>query len=127
LNNTYLDGELVGATPAFRGAEPQRFKLDGIENQPMVQKHGAFVELIASLDIRQAGVARFRRSPGHLIAGPGQDRKFPAKPFGIPATDLSTEQRKYLRSAIDLYVRDVHDASALKIMDIYERELDQPI
>jgi hypothetical protein len=38
LNNTYIDGELAGATPAFRGPEPRHFKLNGETNQPMVQK-----------------------------------------------------------------------------------------
>ncbi len=125
LNNTYVDGDLLGATPSFRGAEPQRFTLDGTENQPMVQKHAAFVELIASLDSRQLGLARFRRSPDHLIAGPGEDWKFPVKPFGIVATDMNTEQRKLLRSAIALYVRDADETSAARITEIYDRELDQ--
>lgn len=35
-------------------------------------------------------------------------------------------QPEYLRSAIDLYVRDADAASAAKIMGIYERKLDQP-
>lgn len=125
LNNTYIDGELAGATPAFRGAEPQRFNLEGEENQPMVQKHQVFNDLIASLDRRQAALARFRRSPGDLVAGPGQDWKFPAKPSGIVAKVLSPEQRKLLRSAIALYVRDAEDTSAAKIQETYDRELDQ--
>lgn len=125
LNHTYLDAELVGATPAFRGAEPLRFKLGDVENQPMVRKHEALVNLIASLDNSQFSSARFRHSPGHLVAGPGKDWEFPEKPHGIAASDLSADQRKLLRTAIELYVRDTDEASATKIMAIYDRELDR--
>lgn len=78
----------------------------------------------AVVERAKAFLARLRRSPGDLVAGPGQDWKFPAKPSGIVAKVLSPEQRKLLRSAIALYVRDAEDTSAAKIQETDDRELD---
>jgi hypothetical protein len=125
VNHTYMGEELIGATPAFRGAEPMVFDFNGVPNRPMAEKHAAFVSLISSLDAGQAKAARFRRSPGDLVAGPGDDWAFPDKPYGIPAARLSAEQRDRLRVIIELYVQSVDDANAARIMATYERELDR--
>ncbi|SON57739.1 hypothetical protein HDIA_4198 [Hartmannibacter diazotrophicus] len=125
LNHTYAEGVLTGATPSFRGAEPTSFEFAGFLNQPMMRKLRAMSALISSLDRSQASSARFTRSPGHLVAGPGRDWHYPVKPYGIQATDLTVEQRQMLRSIIESYVRDTDDANAARLTAIYDGELDQ--
>lgn len=124
INNTYVDGILVGATPSFRGAEPTSFESDGVLIQPLTRKLTSIRALLASFDGFQVKLARLHRSPGDLVAGPGHDWDFPEQAKGIQAVSLTIDQRRLLWSVIEEYVRDVDDLTAAKIMATYERELD---
>lgn len=132
INNTYADGILVGATPAFRGVDPAAaFELNGTLNQPLAQEHAAFVDLLSSFDDAQLTAGRRSTSLGEIVAGrditagPGEDWAFPSKLSGIAAAELTGGQRALLRSAIAAYVRDVDDEHATGILAKYEQELDR--
>lgn len=73
VSNTYSEGQLVGATPSFRGTEPLTFEMDGIIYEPQRQEWDAFVALLESLDAEQRGTAELARTMNDLLLGPGSD------------------------------------------------------
>ncbi|PKR53635.1 DUF3500 domain-containing protein [Thalassospira marina] len=125
LSNTYHNGILTGATPSFRGIEPNRpFTYHNIENAPQQQEMDAFKALLASLDGRQRKDARLNDHFGDVMLRYGKDWDFPKQAKGIPATTLDTRQRALLLAVIAGYVDDINDANADLIMAHYESQLD---
>ncbi|PAT50200.1 hypothetical protein CJU41_00960 [Pseudomonas aeruginosa] len=128
LTNTYRGGTLIGATPSFRAIEPHTpIQYGGVALQPQRDEWAAFVALLASLNPAQATAARLATKQSELLLGPearNKDWNFPAKPEGVAAAHLSAGQRALLLKSIGLYVNDVADADAARILAHYERELD---
>lgn len=128
LSHTYRDGALAGATPSFRAIEPHAVIEDGgISLRPQRDEWEAFVSLLASLDPAQTAAAELGETQDELLLGPEarhKDWNFPARAEGIAAAALSRPQRALLLNAIALYVNDVADADAARILARYERELD---
>ncbi|GAA3561412.1 hypothetical protein GCM10022197_16280 [Microlunatus spumicola] len=123
--NTYTDGKLAGATPSFRGIEPNDpFDLNGRTNQPMKVKEAAFTALLAGLSTAQLASAELSDTFTDLVLTPGKDWAFPTTKAGVPGSDLSTAQRELVLAAIASYVDDVADADAKTILARYEGELD---
>jgi hypothetical protein len=123
--NTYIDGKLAGATPAFRGVEPfTAFKLDGVTNQPLKKKHAALVALLGSLSAGEKSTAKLADTYTDLVLGPGKDWAFPTTKEGLQISALSAQQKKLALAAIAGYVDDLAAGDAKTILAKYESELD---
>ncbi|MCS0600746.1 DUF3500 domain-containing protein [Streptomyces sp. LP11] len=122
--NTYADGRLIGATPAFRGIEPFRsFTRHGMPDQPERAEQQALSALLQSLDAPQAATAGLRGRHDDLLLGPHRDWRFPRRSEGIAARDLTAAQRDLLVAAIVRYVGDLPEADARRFLDRYRAEL----
>ena len=122
--NTYVDGALVGATPSFRGIEPNAaFTLDGRTNQPMKVKEAAFRAMLAGMSAEQLATAKLSDTFTDLVLTPGKDWAFPTTKDGIKASALSAVQQKLVLAAIASYVDDVADREARTILAKYSDEL----
>lgn len=127
IANTYTDGKLAGATPAFRGIEPNAtFQLDGKSyDAPLKAKEAAFTALLAGLDADQLATAKLTDTYTDLVLGPGQDWAFPTKKDGVKVSTLSAAQKKLVSAAIATYVDDLADSAAKTIQAKYDDELDE--
>jgi len=124
--NTYVDGVLGGATPSFRGIEPNgSFKQNGVTNEPMAVKEAALAALLAGLSNDQLASALLDSVFSDLVLGPGQDWVFPTNREGVKGSTLSAAQKKLTLAAIAGYVNDIDDGDAAKILAHYENELDE--
>ncbi|WP_432507434.1 DUF3500 domain-containing protein [Kineococcus arenarius] len=124
--NTYVDGQLAGATPSFRGIEPfSTVEVDGDTVQPEQQEQQAFVALLSSLDETQLTTATLSSSFNDILLGPGEDWAFPTTSEGLKGSELTDEQKALLLDAIERYVGDVDDENAATILAQYENELDE--
>ena len=122
VSNTYTDGELVSATPSFRGTEPTgEFTLDGETYDPLTQETDALSALAESLTEDQLAEAATDQSD--LLLGPGQDGEFPEEE-GVKVSDLSEEQQELVLEAIATYVDDLPEDEAAEYMATYESELE---
>ncbi|WP_375423855.1 DUF3500 domain-containing protein [uncultured Friedmanniella sp.] len=123
--NTYVDGQLAGATPSFRGVEPNTaFELNGRTNQPLRVKQAAFTALLAGLSADQLATAKLTDTFTDLVLTPGKDWQFPASRSGVKVSTLSAGQKKLTLAAIATYVDDIADDDAKTILARYEGELD---
>ena len=123
--NTYIDGKLVGATPSFRGIEPNgSFTQDGTKYNALGVKEAAFTALLAGLSSDQRATAKLSDVYTDLVLGPGKDWSFPTDHEGIQVSSLSASQKKLVLAAIATYVNDIADADAATILSSYKRELD---
>lgn len=122
--NTYVDGSLVGATPSFRGIEPNAaFRLNGVKNRPMKVKEKAFATMLAGLSSSQLAAAELSDVYSDLVLGPGNDWSFPTEFEGLKVSTLSKAQKKLVLAAIAGYVDDIADSDAAKILKRYKAEL----
>ncbi|MEJ5914360.1 DUF3500 domain-containing protein [Pseudokineococcus sp. 1T1Z-3] len=125
IANTYVDGQLAGATPSFRGIEPfETVEVDGTTVQPEQQEAAAFNALLESLDDDQLATAELSSSYNDLLLGPGEDWAFPETAEGIPGSELTDEQRDLLLAAVQTYVGDIDDENAAAVLATYESQLD---
>ena len=123
--NTYIDGSLAGATPSFRGIEPNGdFEWDGATNHPMAAKEAVFTAAFSSLTSEQQSTAKLSDVYSDLVLGPGNDWAFPATKEGLQVSSLSTDQKSLVLAAIASYVNDIADADAATILATYTAELD---
>jgi hypothetical protein len=123
--NTYTDGALAGATPSFRGVEPNgSFKQNDRTNEPMKAKEDALAALLAGLSTAQLASAKLTDTYSDLVLGPGQDWAFPTDHQGVRLADATAAQKKLALAAIASYVNDISDAEAAVILATYESELD---
>ena len=122
--NTYIDGELVGATPSFRGIEPYfAFSWEGDTYQPLIEEKNALTAMLEGLSTNELASAKLSSTFGDVIAGPQEDDNFPSTSSGIKCSDLTSEQQALVLAAIKTYVDDV--ASSEGIMTKYTNELDE--
>lgn len=107
--NTYVDGELAGATPSFRGVEPfPYFEMNGRVNQPLTQERDAFATLLSALSEDQRAVAELEGTYRDILAGPQADDAIPDSFEGLPASELDDDQTALLLAAIETYVGDIY-------------------
>ena len=124
IANTYTDGKLAGATPSFRGIEPNdAFDLNGRTNQPMKVKEAAFKALLEGMSTAQLATAKLSDTFSDLVLTPGKDWAFPTTKDGIKVSELGAAQQKLVLAAIASYVDDVADADATTILARYTTEL----
>lgn len=125
LTNTYRDGQLVGASPLFRGVEPfVKFSQNGRENAPMLNERAAFAKMLTSLTPAQASKARLNKTYTDVIVGPQRDDDFPTIREGVKGATLTVAQKSLVLAAMETYVSDINAADAVSIMARYRRELD---
>jgi hypothetical protein len=123
--NTYTDGVLVGATPAFRSSEPfAAFTYNGQNNEPLAQEKNALSAMLKGLSSTELTTARLSSTFSDLLVGPQKDGQFPSTPSGLKVGDLTQTQKDLVLAAIRTYVEDVSDADAVTIMAQYTAELD---
>ncbi|UDY22953.1 DUF3500 domain-containing protein [Nocardioides sp. Kera G14] len=123
--NTYVDGVLTGATPSFRGIEPNGdFTQDGKSYNALKVKESAFTALLAGLSSDQLASAKLSDVYSDLVLGPGKDWAFPTDHEGVQVSGLSTAQKKLVLAAMATYVDDIADDDAAKILARYASELD---
>ena len=126
LANTYVNGQLAGATPSFRGVEPNgAFTQGGRSNEPLAVKEKAFAALLAGLSADQLAKAKLSSTFSDLLLGPGKDWAFPTTRDGVQVSTLSDAQKTLVKTAIASYVNDIADADAATILARYTSELDQ--
>jgi hypothetical protein len=124
--NTYVNGALAGATPSFRGVEPNgTFDQNGRSNEPLAVKEKAFAALLAGMSSDQLATAKLSATYSDLLLGPNKDWAFPTTREGVQVSALSAAQKALVTAAIASYVNDVADADATSIMTKYTGELDQ--
>ena len=122
--NTYTDGRLAGATPSFRGIEPNGvFTQNGTTNEPMKVKEVAFKALLAGLSADQLATAKLSDTFTDLVLTPGKDGAFPTTKDGVKVSELTSAQQKLVLAAIASYVDDIADADAKTILATYSGEL----
>jgi hypothetical protein len=124
LSNTYRDGQMIGATPSFRGVEPfVPFTMNGRENAPMAQEQAAFAAALAALPPDELAQATLAGTYTNIIAGPQQDDAIPTAFEGLKLAEVSPEVQAPVLAAVETYVRDVTDTDADAIMAKYAAEI----
>lgn len=122
--NTYVDGQLAGATPSFRGVEPfPYFEMNGRVNQPLTQERDTFATLLSALSDDQRAVAELEGTYRDILAGPQADDAIPSSFEGLPVSELDADQTSLLVDAIKTYVGDISEAQAAAYMETYTSEL----
>lgn len=123
--NTYIDGQLVGATPSFVATEPYAaFTSGGTTYQPMLEEKTTLVAMLAGLTTTQLSTARLSTTFTDLVCGPHKDWMFPTVKVGLQANTLTDTQKQLILAAIKTYVDDVDDVSAAAFMSRYTAEID---
>lgn len=124
LSNTYRDGQMVGATPSFRGVEPfTPFTMNGRENAPMAQERVAFAAALEALSQEEASKATLSGTYTNILAGPQQDDAIPVVQEGLRLQEATPTVQSLVLAAIETYVRDVNDTGADVVMAKYKAEL----
>lgn len=123
--NTYVDGNLVGATPSFVATEPYAsFTSGGTTYQPMIEEKTALVNMLAGLTASQLTAAHLTTTFSDIILGPQKDWIFPTTKIGLQVGTLTAAQKQLILNAIATYVNDVDDASAVSFMTQYTTDID---
>ena len=125
VSHTYIDGKLAGATPSFRGVEPNGdFEWDGTTYNVLKVKLAAFTAMLKGLTEAQLTTAKLADSYTDLVLGAGNDWAFPTAHEGLQVSALSADQKKLVLAAIATYVNDIAADDAATILAGYEGELD---
>jgi hypothetical protein len=124
FGNTYKGGKIIGATPSFRGVEPEKsVEWNGRSYQPLAQEHAAFSKILEILTDSEKNTAKLSTNFNDILLGPKKDNQFPATKQGIKIGSLTASQQAYVIDAIKLYVNDLDAATAKEIMAKYTAEL----
>lgn len=123
--NTYNNGVITGATPAFRSAEPfATFTWNGAQNQPLQQERSALSAMLNGLSATEQASAKLSTTFTDILVGPQKDGQFPASASGLKVGDLTSAQKDLVLAAIRTYVEDISPTEAAGIMARYTSELD---
>jgi len=129
INFTLRDGQVVGSTPAFFGAEPVRRSNSagrGGEAQPLEAEAAAGRALLEALDAGQRRRAIFATEPPDDILTGADSRAFRPSQLGIRYADLTEPQQALLRELINTYASRVAPSMATSEMAAIEAaELDE--
>ena len=115
LNFVVVDGELVGATPAFFGANPAVVaaeKGDGdadpeISVRPLGEEETLAYDLLGALSEEQRSRAVVaEESPRDMRQAP-EAQAVVSEPEGLPVSEMEQGQRDILRKLIETYVNNV--------------------
>jgi hypothetical protein len=124
FNVTYKAGEIASATPLHTGVEPKSWTTeDGTTYAPLNNEHDTMAAMLASLDETQLASAQLSSTFSDVLVGPQQDGQFPATKEGLAVSNLSDEQKVLVLAAIQPWVQNADDATAVQLLAIYEEEL----
>ncbi len=124
--NTYNNGKIIGATPAFRSSEPSGvFTQAGVTYQPILQEKAAFAAIIAGFSTTEAAIAKSASTFNDIVLGPGKDNQFPTTKLGIKVGTLSAAQKTLVLNAIKTYTNDLNAEDEAVILGRYQAELDE--
>lgn len=125
VSDTYTDGVLAGATPSFRGVEPEEAtSYEGVTISPQSAELAAFQALLASLTPEQLAAAKLAESYNNIVLGPGEDWAFPETSEGLMGSELTADQKQLLMAAVQGMVGDLSAADAETYTTRYEAQLD---
>ena len=124
--NYFVLGDQVVVTPMFLGGEPvvtESGKYKG--NKILQDEQNQGLALLQSLDASQraAAVIQSEKSPSNLLASAGRDNLV-LNYEGIPAADLSSDQKDQLVSLIRLFGDNIREGHAQVRMDEILKHLD---
>jgi hypothetical protein len=102
---TLVDGQKIVSTPAFFGANPARVKQGPHEGlRVLAAEEDLARQLLQSLSPEQRAAAVIATdAPADIINGPGREAAA-LEPAGLPASQLTREQRQVLLSLVREYV-----------------------
>ena len=128
INYTYSNGQLIGATPSFRGLEPANLAVKTQEYQTtsytsLEDERSAFAALLAGLTPKQRADAKLGTVFTDILLGAGKDDQFPATRQGIKAATLNAMQQQLLMNVLNNYLVDPSKPLADAILARYLQEL----
>ena len=105
LNTTYKDGKIASVTPMFLGAQPEVIGVGPLQGTRPLGREGAKgAALLASLDDAQRTRAVVSDTAPSNIETPMGNSPWNLDPAGLPASDMTPEQRVLLMDLVKLYV-----------------------
>ena len=122
--NATIMGDNLALTPSFIGVQPASYTdADGNTVRPLGDIEDEAFALINALDASQQQSAILGSTSIDLVLGPGQDGKT-IQSEGLPASELTADQRTSLLSLIGHYARLANDAAAAVRMEEITSTLD---
>jgi hypothetical protein len=105
ISITLVDGQMITSTPAFFGANPAHVQQGPHEGLRVLHEEEDLArELLNSLTAEQRTSAIIAtEAPADIISVPGRDA-VPLQPSGLPASQMTREQRQMLTRLIREYV-----------------------
>ena len=123
--NATVTGTNVSLTPSFIGVQPASYTdANGNTVRPLGDIEDEAFALVNSLDATQQKAAILGSTSIDLVLGPGQDGKT-IQSEGIPASQLTADQKAALTKLISHYTGLVNDEDAAARMAEIESTLDQ--
>lgn len=124
LNLSVENGAVESMSPTFVGTEPAVFTYDGVDYRSVVDMHEAGYAMLLTLDAEQRQMADAGAIPDDVVTGPGEDHEVPES-IGLPAANMSADQRKRLLSLIGMWVAVQPIENAAPRMQQISRQLDE--
>jgi len=123
LNFTVL-GDQVTVTPAFWGANPHEIRTGPLAgSRALGAEEDAGFALMASLDGDKRTAALLSdEAPPDVLLGPGTAADKLGAPRGVPASQLSSEQRRLLMALVDVYLDQMPSATRQSWAQRIERD-----
>lgn len=120
--NMTIVGDDVSATPFFLGAQPRTIPEGGVGGpvglRVLAEEEDRARALYESLDASQRTRATLERKLGRgLFVGDGERVASDLPRVGIPAADLTAEQRELLDALLETYLQNVADPVAARERD----------
>jgi hypothetical protein len=105
ISVTLVDGQKITTTPAFFGANPAHVKQGPHQGLRVLHAEEDLArKLLSSLSPEQRSSAIIAaEAPDDIISGPGREA-MPLQPMGLPASQMTREQRQMLMTLIREYV-----------------------
>ena len=125
VNTTYRGGQVVGATPSFKGTEPKVWTARGKTYAPLRAEQATMAKLLGSLSAAQLTSAKLSGTFSDILLGPGQDGKFPASKAGVRVGSLNAAQQALVLAAMKPWVQDTDDTTAAAMLGTYAAELSE--
>lgn len=123
--NATIVGDTLSLTPSFIGVQPATYTDEsGNTVRPLGDIEDEAFALINALDETQRGAAILGDTYVDLVLGPGQDGKT-LQPEGLPASEMTDDQRSALLQLMGHYAGLVNDAAAAARKAEVEEGLDE--
>ncbi len=118
--NVVLVGNKISITPNFMGIEPAEYVGGSTIFRPLGREQDRAAALMESLSIEQKKAAMLDPSVRDILTGPGKDNFVPDL-AGIPASELTAEQKIMLLNLIGEWVNNLKNPFAVdKMAEIQE-------